>query len=560
MSAGGGMSLVSVLPEIVLVVGALAILLFALFAPRPAQRFAAHLSLLVLAASATSTWFVLGVAGATTFFGTFAVDGAAVWGTLIILATAALAVLLSYEWFAGDPRRGELYSLLLLSTLGAVLLAGATDLMEMVLGVLMSSATGYVLASYHRRSVRAQEAAIKYYLLGALATGFMLFGVVLLFGLGGSTLFGALRASLVSADVWALAVAVGLVAIGLSFKIGAFPAYAWVPDVADGAPAPMAAFLTAAPKVGALIVLARLAVALPGADVGWRPLVAVLAATTMTLGNLAALRQDDVRRLLGWSSVSQAGYALMAVVALGRSGLAVPSLIYFVGAYALGNLAAFGVVVELRGLSDRHKYAGLSRARPWLAVTLVVAFLSFVGVPPLAGFVGKLALFAATIDAGYAWLAVVAAANSVLSLAYYLRVLGPAYLGAPGPEVGVSMGPWARKGTYIPAGRAPRAGDRGATALAQPRQRGAVSALRSTPRSEAPRTWPPPHGTTRVSGLPAARGCCRASASASRRRRRRPSQESPPHGSPRPAGARRVGPPAGSACRRRRPSWRCSRR
>jgi NADH-quinone oxidoreductase subunit N len=449
--SGGGMSLRSVLPEIVLVVGALAILMFALFAPRRWQRFAAHLSLLVLAASAASTWLVVGVAGPTTFFGTYAIDGAAVWGKLIILATTALAVLLSYEWFATDPRRGELYSLLLLAALGAVLLAGATDLMEMVLGVLLSSATGYVLAAYHRGSVRSQEAAIKYYLLGALATGFMLFGVVLLFGLGGTTLFGGWRESLGSTDVWALAVAVGLIAVGLSFKIGAFPAYAWVPDVADGAPAPMAAFLTAAPKVGALIVLARLAVALPAADVGWRPLVAVLAAVTMTLGNLAALRQDDVRRLLGWSSISQAGYALMAVVALGRSGLAVPSLLYFVGAYVLGNLAAFGVVVELRGLSDRQKYAGLSRTRPWLAVTLVVAFLSFVGVPPLAGFVGKLALFAATIEAGYAWLAVLAAANSVLSLAYYLRVLGPAYLGRPGPEVGASMGPWARMGTYIPA-------------------------------------------------------------------------------------------------------------
>jgi NADH-quinone oxidoreductase subunit N len=447
----GGIPWSSVIPEIVLVVGALGILLFALFASRRAQRFAAHLSLLVLAASAASVWLPVGAAGPTTFFGTYAVDGTAVWGKLIILATTALAVLLSYEWFATDPRRGELYSLLLLSALGAVLLAGATDLMEMVLGVLLSSATGYVLASYHRRSVRAQEAAIKYYLLGALATGFMLFGVVLLFGLGGSTLFGAWGRSLGSANVWALAVAVGLIAVGLSFKIGAFPAYAWVPDVADGAPAPMAAFLTAAPKVGALIVLARLVVALPAADVGWRPLIAVLAAVTMTLGNLAALRQDDVRRLLGWSSISQAGYALMAVVALGRSGLAVPSLLYFVGAYVLGNLAAFGVVVELRGLSDRQKFAGLSRTRPWLAVTLVVAFLSFVGVPPLAGFVGKLALFAATIEAGYAWLAVLAAANSVLSLAYYLRVLGPAYLGEPGPEVGMSMGPWARTGTYIPA-------------------------------------------------------------------------------------------------------------
>ena len=197
----------------------------------------------------------------------------------------------------------------------------------------------------------------------------------------------------------------------------------------------------------------------------------------MTLGNLAALRQDDVRRLLGWSSISQAGYALMAVVALGRSGLAVPSLIYFVGAYALGNLAAFGVVVELRGLSDRHKYAGLSRTRPWLAATLVVAFLSFVGVPPLAGFVGKLALFAATIEAGYTWLAVLAAANSVLSLAYYLRVLGPALPGRTRTRGRREHGSLGAGGYLRPCRRSPRAGDRGATALAQPRQRRAVSAL-----------------------------------------------------------------------------------
>jgi NADH-quinone oxidoreductase subunit N len=445
------MSVRQVLPEIVLVLGALGILLFALFAPRRVQGLAAHLSLLVLTASAASVWFVGGATTQTTFFGTYAVDGSAVWGKLIVLATTALTVLLSYEWFATDARRGELYTLLLLSALGAVVLAGATDLMEMVLGMLLSSATGYVLATYHRRSARAAEAAMKYYLLGALATGFMLFGVVLLFGMSGTTLFGGILGALGGADAWALAIAVGLVAIGLSFKIGAFPAYAWVPDIADGAPAPMAAFLTAAPKIGALIVLARLVVALPAADVGWRPLVAVLAAVTMTLGNLAALRQDDVRRLLGWSSISQAGYALMAVVALDRSGLAIPSLIYFIAAYVLGNLAAFGVVVELRGLADRQKYAGLSRTRPWLAATLVVAFLSFVGVPPLAGFVGKLGLFAATIEAGYAWLAVLAAANSVLSLAYYLRVLGPAYLGKPGSEVRVSMGPWARTGTYIPA-------------------------------------------------------------------------------------------------------------
>ncbi len=166
----------------------------------------------------------------------------------------------------------------------------------------------------------------------------------------------------------------------------------------------------------------------------------------MTLGNLAALWQDDVRRLLGWSAVSQSGYGLMAVVALGRSDLAVPSLLFFLVAYVVANLAAFGVVIELRGRADRAAYAGLASAQPLLALVLVLAFLSFVGVPPLAGFTAKLALFGAAIDAGYTWLAVLAVANTVVSLAYYLRVIAPSYfepLGAPVPI----LGHWARLAT-----------------------------------------------------------------------------------------------------------------
>jgi len=161
--------------------------------------------------------------------------------------------------------------------------------------------------------------------------------------------------------------------------------------------------------------------------VGWRAVVALLAAATMTLGNLAALWQDDVRRMLGWSAVSQSGYGLMAVVGLGRSDLAVPALLFFLLAYAVANLAAFGVVVELRGRADLDGYRGLGRSHPLLGASLLVAFLSFVGIPPLAGFGAKLALFGVAIDAGYSWLALLAVANSVVSLVYYMRVLTPAY-------------------------------------------------------------------------------------------------------------------------------------
>jgi len=446
----GGMSLVSILPELVLLGGALALLPMVLFLPWRLQPLAAHYSLVILALSGVFSAAMLGDPQASTFFGTYSVDDTAVWGKLIIVAVTMLTVVLSHQWFDRDKRRGEYYVLLLLAALGSVILAGMTDLMELVLGLLLTSATGYILTAYHRASARAGEAAIKYYLLGAFTNGFLVYGVVLLFALTGTTVLGTMRAELSAADPLALIVAVALIAMGLAFKLGAVPAHAWMPDVADGAPAPVAAFLTVAPKIGALIALARLVAVFPESQVGWRPLVAVLAAATMTIGNLAALRQEDVRRLFGWSSVSQSGYALMAVVALGRSDLAVPSLLYFLLAYALGNMAAFGVVTEMRGLADRSRYAGLSRVRPWLAFVLLIAFLSFIGIPPLAGFAGKLALFAATIQSGYTWLAILAIVNTALSVAYYARVIAPVFFSAPRPDVAASLGPWARVATLVP--------------------------------------------------------------------------------------------------------------
>lgn len=436
---GMDMPVDTVVPEIMLVVGAVAVLLFALFAPRRGQAFAAVLALATLVGAAMASARMLRGPQSLTFFDTYAADDAAVWAKLIVLAVAGVVVLLSVEWFATDSRQGEYYTLVLLSTLGAVVLASAADLMAMILGVLLSSATGYVLAAYHRSDARSGEAGIKYYLLGALTNGAMVYGAVLLFGLGATTTLAGLAGALPGADRLALVAGVALFVLGLAFKLGAVPAHAWVPDVADGAPAPAGAFLTVAPKVGALVALGRLALALPEDRVGWRLLVAVLAAATMTLGNLAALWQDDVRRLLGWSAVSQAGYGLMAVVAVGRSDMAVTSLLYFLAAYAAANLAAFAVVVELRGRTERASYAGLASGQPVLAFVLVLSFLSLVGVPPLAGFTAKVLLFAATVDAGYAWLAVIAVVNSVLSLAYYVRVLAPSYfepLAAPVPVLG----------------------------------------------------------------------------------------------------------------------------
>lgn len=421
-------SAADIAPELVLLVGGVGILLYALAVPRRWQAHAALLALVVVAVAAALTGLDLRGEPGLSFSGTYAVDGPSLWAKMIILGVTAATVSFSPDWFRTDPRHGEYYTLLLFSALGAILLAGAADLMELILAALLSSATGFVLAAFHRASKPSAEAAIKYYLLGALSNGALLFGVTLFYGLSGSTTFTAVGHGLNAADPgWALAVATTLVVLGLAFKMGAVPVHQWMPDVAEGAPAPAAAFLTVAAKIGALVALARLVWILPEMGVGWRPLVAVIAAATMTVGNLAALWQDDVRRLLGWSSVSQTGYGLLAVVALGRSDLAIPSLLFFFLAYGLANLAAFGVVVVLGGLTDRKAYRGLVRTRPLLATALVLSFLSLIGIPPLAGFTAKLALFGAAIQAGYTWLAILAVANTVVSVAYYARVIAPAF-------------------------------------------------------------------------------------------------------------------------------------
>ncbi|MEO8910619.1 MAG: NADH-quinone oxidoreductase subunit N [Gemmatimonadaceae bacterium] len=446
-----GMTVSDLIPELALLVGSVAVLISALFLPRRLQPMNAALALLtvviaVVAAVALPASLKSGFQGGAmhpwqhlSFSGTYAIDSFAIAAKFIVLGVTALVIALSVDWFRSDPRQGEYYALLLMSALGAITLAGAADMMEMVLAMLLSSATGYVLVAFHRKSRRSAEAAIKYYLLGALTNGAMLYGVALFFGLSGTTVFSDMAAPLRLAGALPLVAAWSLVVVGLAFKIGAVPAHAWLPDVADGAPAPVAAFVTVAPKVGALIVLARFVSVLPEDGAGWRVVIAAVAALTMTLGNIAALWQDDIRRLLGWSAVSQTGYALMAIVALGRSSLALPALVYFLAAYALGNVGAFAVVVALRGLAKRERYAGLARSHPWLAAALTICFLSFVGIPPLAGFAGKLTLFGATIDAGYTWLAVLAVLNSVLSLAYYARFLGPIYFDEAPEQSGASM-------------------------------------------------------------------------------------------------------------------------
>lgn len=436
------MSAVDVLPEIAMLVAALVGLIAASFAPQRAQWLGAPLALvgLLIAGLACATQFA--AAPRLAFAGSWALDDASIWMRLLILAATSLVVLLSPDWLTSDRRHGEYYPMLLLSALGAMVMAGASDTLLLVMGVLLSSVGGYVLAAYHRDWAPSVEAGLKYFLVGALANTLMMIGVALLFGMLGDTGYGTMADGLrTAAPTPSLLLGLTLVVIGLAFKLGAVPAHAWMPDVAEGAPAPAAAFLTVVPKLGAALALARLLHIFPVEAAGWHLLIAALAAATMTLGNLAALGQSDVRRIVGWSSVSQSGYALMAVAVIGDSSQALPSLMFFLAGYAVANLAAFAVIVHLRGRTALEHYRGLSASRPWAATVLTISFFSLIGVPPLAGFVGKLTLFVTTINAGYTWLALVAIVNTVASIYYYLKVIAAMYFAPPGKPASV-LGKW----------------------------------------------------------------------------------------------------------------------
>jgi len=438
------MPVADLLPEIALLLGAVVIILGSSFVPQRQLAWMAGVALLVIVIAIALCMRQWGGTPRLTFSGVWALDDLTIATKLIVLAAGAAVLPLCPAWLQSDPRHGEFYALLLFALLGVIMLASASDSMQLVVGMLLSSVASYPLAAFHRRWAPALEAGMKYFLVGALTNSLLCIGVVLLFGITGETGYQQIAASLaLDHDSLALAVGAGCIVLGLTFKLAAFPAHAWMPDVAQGSPAPAAALLTVVPKIGAAMALTRFVSLLPE-EFDTQLLVALLAAATMTLGNLAALWQSDVRRLLGWSAVAQSGYALMAVAVLGASPDAMPSLLIFLATYAIANLAAFAVIVHLRGRTALDDYGGLTREAPLAALVLILALLSLTGIPPLIGFFGKLLLFRAALDGGYTWLAILAVINTALSLFYYLRVIGRMVFGRTQHPVYILEGPWPR--------------------------------------------------------------------------------------------------------------------
>jgi NADH-quinone oxidoreductase subunit N len=443
-------NLAALIPELALLGAAVLGLLAGAWLPRRRQWLVG-----VLAAAASLIGLV--ATGLTyrrpaeTVFGSYIVDTTTNASRLIVLVAVLLAVCASADTAHAHKRETEYWVLLLLGALGAVLLCGATDLLLLFAAFLLASIPLYALVGW-TTTAASTEAAMKYYLSGAFAGVTMIAGVTLLSAAGGVTAYSTLHDNLMTATATATGgrstaalAAVGLVAVlaGLTFKAGAVPAHFWVPDVSDGTLAPIAGIVTTIPKIGALVAAYRLlSAAIPDHVIDWPLLVAILAAVSMTLGNLAAFFQNSVLRLLGYSAISQVGYVLMAIPVATRTGLAAPALLLYLAAYAVTNLGAFAVAAAVTisdPTSDRcahtlEDYRGLGRRRPALAAALVICLLGLVGTPPTGVFLGKLAVFTAAVDGGMAWLTVLAVINSVASLFYYLRWIAPLFADVGGDQ------------------------------------------------------------------------------------------------------------------------------
>ena len=434
----------ALLPELWLLAGALAVLLAGSFLPRRRLGRTRVATVIALSGSGVSALVALPQPTRTVFEASYLIDPATGAVRLIAVVAAAVVVLLAGDELAGHVRQAEICTLLLLGTLGAIVLGGSQDLLLVITGFLLASVPLYALVGL-TRTPAATEAALKTYLYGSLFGIVLMVGVVVLYGLGGHTAYGPLAAGLVDAPRGPLIVGVVALLGGLTFKVGAVPGHFWVPDAAQGAGTFAAAFLTTVPKVGALVAAYRIVLLLP--DTARAPLlVGLLAVLSMTLGNLAAFGQDDPRRLLGWSTVSQAGYLLIPVAVAGRSELALPALLVYLAGYAVTNLAAFAVIAAVPGRRTLRDYAGLGRDHPWLAGGLLVSLLGLVGTPPTAVFVGKLAVATAAWDGGSAWLTVALLLNSVLSLFYYLRWIAPLLRGTTPAAAVTSWGLWVAVG------------------------------------------------------------------------------------------------------------------
>ena len=431
-----------ILPEIVLTaVGTLIMVLEPLLANRR-KRMLGSIALAGLLGALWAT-AVAHLFDGTAFGGMLVVDGFATFFRALVIVVAILCVLASIEYLErerGDS--GEYYALVLFSVVGQCLMAASNELIILFIGLEISSIATYVLAGYLRDDKRNNEAAVKYFLLGSFATAFLLYGVAWIYGGTGTTNLDDIRRVLMTPEVapppMLVAASAALMFVGFAFKVSAAPFQVWVPDVYQGAPAPISAFMSAGPKAAAFAVFLRVYMtAFQPVSQRWEPVVWLSALGTMLVGNFAALLQTNIKRLLAYSSIAHAGYVLVAVAAHSEIGTA--AAMFYLAAYAFMNVGAFAVVTHFSRLHERYvnvdDLAGLARKQPGTAALFSIFLLSLIGIPLTGGFFGKFYIFKAALEANLVWLTVIGLLTSAVAAYYYLRIIVVMYFHEPGETV-----------------------------------------------------------------------------------------------------------------------------
>ena len=415
-----------ILAELLLTAGALLVLIVDILFPKE-DRAVLAVTLVTLAATGGAVLAFAGV-DTTASAGLLAIDGFAAFFKSIFILSAVLTVLMSASYLRIEGvRAGEYCFLILCATLGMMFMASGIDLITLFIGLETMAISFYILVGFLKPSQRSNEAAVKYFLLGGFSLGILLFGMSLLYGATGTTSLAGIAESIAnSGGSLLLSLAIILVAAGMGFKIAAVPFHMWAPDVYEGAPTPVTAFLSVGSKAASFAMLIRIFIeGLPGLVADWQLIFWVLAAVTMTVGNIAAITQTNTKRMLAYSSIAHAGYILIGLVAGTGRGVAAAMVYLFV--YVFMQLGAFAVITMLRRrdvVGDELKdLSGLYIRQPFAAIAMLIFMLSLGGIPPTAGFMGKLWLFSAAIESGLIWLAVIFVVNSVISLYYYYRII-----------------------------------------------------------------------------------------------------------------------------------------
>lgn len=438
--------LIALAPVIVLSVFAMMVLVVDLFGGRN-KTLLVFISLVGLLMTAISA-FAKNPIPAYSFNDSYIVDHLSLFFICIFTISSALAILLSVEYNEREGiRAGEYYALILFCTVGMILLASSTDMIMIFLGIEIVSICLYVLAGIRRDNLRSNEAALKYFLLGAFATGFLLYGMTMVYGSTGHTNLFKIAEVVQNPSAQSnplLLMGLVLLIIGFGFKIASVPFHMWAPDVYQGAPTPITAFMAVGPKAAAFAAFFRVfAETFPEMAPSWEILLSTIAVLSMFFGNLGAIMQTNIKRMLAFSSISHAGYILMAVIA--KNSLGASSLLFYMLAYAFTTFGIFGIIILLGRKGEENleieNYSGLAYRHPILALSMTVFLLSLGGLPPFAGFIAKFYIFSAAIQEGLVTLVIIAVLNSAISFYYYLKVVVFMYMKEPEAEFKISLTP-----------------------------------------------------------------------------------------------------------------------